>query len=142
MLRERLSWTIASLAIIGAAISIYLTIYSVDLQSGACTLSDYFSCSAVLSSSYSKFGGIPTASFGIVWFIVAATMCVWASRNEALLKYLLGWSLVGLLSVFILVYTEIFLVGAVCPLCTAVHILVIAILVLTICLWRSRPRGS
>lgn len=141
-MRERLSWTIASLAIIGAAISVYLTIYSVDLQSGACTLSDYFSCSAVLSSSYSKFGGIPTASFGIVWFVTTAVMCVWASKNEALLKYLLGWSLVGLLSVFILVYTEIFLVGAICPLCTAVHILVITILVLTIYLRRSRPLGS
>ncbi len=139
-MRERLSWTIVSLAIIGAAISVYLTIYSVDLQSGACTLSDYFSCSAVLSSSYSKFGGIPTASFGIIWFVTTAVMCVWASKNEALQKYLLGWSLVGLLSVFILVYTEIFLVGAICPLCTAVHILVITILVLTICLRRSRPR--
>ena len=141
-MQKRLSWTIVGLAIIGAAISVYLTIYSVDLQSGACTLSDYFSCSAVLSSPYSKFGGIPTASFGIVWFIVAAAMCVLASKNETLLKYALGWSLVGLLSVFILVYTEIFLVGAICPLCTVVHILVIGILVLTIFLWRTRPRGG
>ena len=141
-MRKRLAWTIVGLSIIGTLISVYLTIYSAELASGACSLTDYFSCEPVLSSPYSKLFGIPTASFGIVWFVVAAAMCVWASRNEALLKYLLGWSLVGLLSVFALVYTEIFLVGAICPFCSTVHILVIAILILTVYLWKTRPHTA
>ena len=39
------------------------------------------------------------------------------------------WASVGLLTVFYLVYVELFLIGALCLWCTAIHAIVVSVLV-------------
>jgi uncharacterized membrane protein len=52
-------------------------------------------------------------------------------------RLLLSWSIVGLLGIFPLVYAEVYLIGALCVLCTLAHILGIIIFVLSIIYWRT-----
>ena len=122
-------------SIAGVILSTYLTIVSTQTQT-ACILNGLFSCDAVISSAYSKIMGIPVAVLGLVWFIVATALCL-TSFLKPIPRLLLSWSIVGLLAIFPLVYTEIYLVGALCLLCTLAHVLGIIIFVLSIVYWRT-----
>jgi uncharacterized membrane protein len=98
------------------------------------------SCSAIRNSPYSRFLGVPLAAFGVIWFflmsLVSARQCrpiaSGASKgqftyiaDDALFTAQIVWLGIGLVSVFYFVYAE-FRVGAMCPLCTLVHIDIIA----------------
>ncbi len=78
------------------------------------------------------------ALLGVVWFLITGLLSAVVEKDEKWLKYLLAWSAVGLLAVFVLVYVEIFLIGSICPLCTSAHVLEITILGLTVSLWVTR----
>ena len=129
------------LSVIGLAVSIYSTWEHYELVSGSksssfCDVSAEVSCSAVNSSPYSEVMGIPTAAFGALWF-AAAIVLLYQIRNGArgFWKnspfYLFAWCIAGLLTVIWLVYAEFFLIGALCILCTIVHIIVIIMLFLS-----------
>lgn len=123
----------------GLALSGYLTWYDLVTPKGACPLSSYFGCSTVLTSAYSRIGGVPVALLGFLWFLVAARLGLLATNAAKWIKYLLMWSLLGLVGVVALLYIEIFVIRAICPLCTSAHALGLAILALTVALWVREP---
>ena len=142
-LTKGLPLALAALSLAGVVVSGYLTWQALITPVGACplVLSGFFGCSAVLSSQYARIGDMPTALFGLVWFIVAVALSLGIPRNRRLIVALLAWSVVGLVGVAGLVYIELFIVGAICPFCTAAHLLGLAVFGLDVLLWK-RKRGQ
>ena len=142
MKQKQVPWAIAALSLLGIAVSGYLTWNSIVTEGGICPLTGFFGCSAILSSVYAKILGIPAALFGMVWFLVALLLTMLLVRNAKGLNLMLAWSLLGLVGVIALAYTEFILVRAFCPYCTSAHILGLAILGLTIKLWKNRRKNT
>jgi len=136
--RTKTAWIAFALAVLGLGISGYLTWYSFITRTGVCTLTGYFGCSAVLTSAYSRIGGVPVALLGFVWFLVVASTSMLVVRDGKWLKYLLAWSVLGLLGIVGLEYVEIFVIRSICLECTSAHLLGIAVLVLTLSIWLGR----
>lgn len=140
-LKKTIALTCSALALAGLIVSGYLTWEALITPIGSCplVLSGFFGCSKVLSSSYSRIGGLPTATLGLGWFIIALGLTAGILRNSKLVPALLAWSLVGLAGVIPLVYIELFVIGAICPFCTAAHLLELGILGLALLLWKKQP---
>ena len=133
-----LRWAIAVFALIGLGTSAFLTWYDLVTPKGICSLTDFFGCSEILSSQYSRVGGVPTALLGALWFIVVLWLSIVVSRDEARMIYLLAWSLLVIPGVTVLIYIELIVIGVICPFCTSAHLLGLAILILTVIMWRNR----
>jgi uncharacterized membrane protein len=141
LIQGRLSWAIAVLPLVGLAVSGYLTWSDFAISGEVCPTNGFFECSLVTSSAYSKIGGMPIASPGAFWFLVALVVAVQVVSKESWFKFQLGWSVLGTVGVLGLVYVELFLIGFVCALCTLAHSVGIAILILTLTMWRGgRPQ--
>lgn len=134
------AWAIAALALIGLSVSIFLTWYDIITPKGFCSLTGFFGCSEILTSRYSKIGIVPTAFLGALWFIVVLWLAIIVARTEGRLIYLLVWSSLAIPGVAALVYIELVVIGAICPFCTAAHLLGLAIMILTLITWRNRHR--
>jgi uncharacterized membrane protein len=132
----RLSWS-AGFGLVGLAVSAYLvgTHYFSDAVPLACATAGIVNCEQVTTSAASMIGPVPVAVLGFVWFL--GYLGVLGARfrladNRMLAAALLGWSAVGLLVVFYLIYAELFLIGAICAWCTVVHGVVIALFLLSV----------
>ena len=129
---------IGVLAVAGLAISGYLTWCSFIIGVGVCPLTGYFGCSEVLTSPYSRILGVSVAVVGLLWFLATMFLSLLVASDEKWLGLLLVWSLLGLAGIIGLVYIEIFLIGALCPLCTSAHALGLAILGVSLNMWIAR----
>jgi uncharacterized membrane protein len=121
----------AALAVAGLAISLYLTAthYLAGEVPLACSSSGPVDCEQVTSSAQSMIGPVPVALLGVVWFGVLLALLVGETGSSTAR---LVWSVVGVLVVLYLIYAELFLIGALCLWCTAVHALVIGLLLLAV----------
>ena len=117
------------ISVAGIAVSVYLTVLHYAGVVPACPASGSVNCEAVLSSSYAVVAGssIPTSALGIAWF--AVSVALWTLPAGRLV---LAWSAVGLLGVLYLVFIEIDRLGAICLWCTAVHVLVVALVLVAV----------
>jgi len=141
MTKTLTQYLMTACSLTGLLLSGYLTYFSSQAQL-VCDLSALLNCDAVLGSVYSKVYGVPVSAFGLIWFSLAATLSFTSFFKTIPSKLFLSWSIVGVLSVTALVYTEVFLIGAICLLCTATHILVIVFLALSLVYWiRKKSRG-
>jgi len=136
--QRALAWAVAALALIGLGVSAFLTWYDIVTPRGFCSLTGFFWCSEILTSQYSRIGGVPTAFLGALWFIVVLWLAIVVTRDEARLIYLLAWSLLVIPGVGALAYIELVVIGAICPFCTSAHVLGLVILVLAVIMWRNR----
>jgi len=120
-------------SVAGIAVSIYLTMLHYAGVVPACPASGPINCEAVLSSRYALIAGtsIPTSAAGIVWFAISAGL--WARAPG---WGHVAWALIGLATVVYLLFVEIVLLGAICLWCTAVHALVVILVVIALA---SRP---
>ena len=136
-LNKGLTLAVSAFSAAGLLVSGYLTWQALITPVGSCplALSGFWGCSTVLSSPYARIGGVPTALLGIVWFTGALMLGLVHLRNMRLTTPLLVWSLMGVAGVATLVYIELVVVGAICPFCTAAHVLGIAVLVLAVVMW-------
>jgi uncharacterized membrane protein len=118
-----------ALSVAGVAVSIYLTLVHYAGVVPACPATGPVNCEAVLSSPYAVVAGtsLPTSALGIAWFAVSAV--VW-TRPPGWVH--VAWSGVGLLGVLSLVFIEIVVLGAVCLWCTAAHVLVVALTLVSV----------
>jgi uncharacterized membrane protein len=132
MKRSILFFAMGTCTLIGLLVSAYLTFLSFNPPS-SCLVGDFSfsSCNEVLWSEYSHFYGVSVALLGLVWFIIAAGLLAVAWRNEWFVRIVFAWSMFGAAGVVVFVYTEIFLLGSICPLCTIAHISGLAILALS-----------
>lgn len=125
---------LASLA--GAGISIYLTAVHYSTVPLACPAGAVANCERVLSSSFAVIGGstVPTSAAGILWFGISGALAaaLWVRPRASLAKIQLAWSAIGLVTVVYLVFVEIVQLGAVCSWCTATHILVLMIFLVSL----------
>ncbi len=122
----------AVLSAAGFFVSLYLTLEHYQTVSLVCPLGQVFNCSAVLSSSASAIFGFPTAGLGLVWFAAMFWLALAGHRSQApsaLRLPVLAWSGLGVLSVFYLVYAELFIVGAFCSWCSVAHLLVLTLFI-------------
>jgi len=128
-------------AVLGAAgllISAYLvgTHYFADEIPLACSTGGIVDCEQVTNSAESMVGPMPVAVLGLVWFAVFLGILAIRSwlpelRSKALLAQVV-WASVGLVTVFYLVYVELFLIGALCLWCTAIHAIVVVLFLMTL----------
>jgi uncharacterized membrane protein len=136
--RARLAWT-AGLGLLGLGISAYLALthYFAAQVPLACATGGVVDCELVTRSAESMIGPVPVSVLGLVWFgaFLALLLIGRQRRQPKLLLGQLAWSGVGLLSVFYLVYTELYVIGAMCVWCTAVHGIVAALFMIS--LWEA-----
>jgi uncharacterized membrane protein len=126
---------IAVLALIGAFVALYLTMYKVGaIGHLACGLGG---CERVNTSKWSLFLGAPVAAWGlgfyIATFIVAfvGTTPKFADRREV--SYLLAaMSLTGVVFSGWLTYLELYVIGAVCKYCVSSAVIVTLIFIVSV----------
>ena len=118
------------LALLGLGISLYLTLahYAQGQVPLACATTGVVNCELVTSSAESAIGPIPVAVLGVAWFAIYLGLVL--GRVSGFIQ--LAWTAAGLTFVFYLVYAELFLIGALCLWCTAVHLIVGALFLLSV----------
>ncbi len=126
------------LSVVGVAISLYLTSVHYEHVPLVCSTQGFVDCERVLSSSYSVVPGtsIPVSVPGLLWFIVAGALAFVAWRvvpqRREVVVGLFAWSLLGMLSVFYLVYVEIVRLHTLCAWCTALHAIILVMFLISI----------
>ena len=140
--------TLIAFALAGIGVSAYLTVVHYAGVAPVCTAGGVVDCGVVTSSSYSMVPAtsIPVSLLGIAWFAVSGGMALMAliaarqgSAEPASLR--IGhvlWAVIGVIVVLYLVYGEIDL-RHLCEWCTAVHVLVVASLLVAIGRWQRAP---
>jgi uncharacterized membrane protein len=123
------SWAIfgsLGLCLIGLLDAAYLTFeHFTESKTLACSGKGTFDCLKVTTSSYSKVLGMPVALLGLLFFVAMTVLCLpplWRRRSLAITRIRLVAASIGMLSVFYLVWVEVFKVDAICPFCTGVHV--------------------
>ena len=132
---NRTTWS-ALLGVLGLIISVYLTAthYLAGQVPLACATGGIVNCEQVTTSAQSTIGPVPVAVLGLVWFGVWLGLPA-AGRTLSqrwLVAARLAWATAGLLSVFYLVYAELFLIGAICSWCTVIHAAIIVLFLLAV----------
>ncbi|HUX33122.1 MAG TPA: vitamin K epoxide reductase family protein [Gemmatimonadaceae bacterium] len=132
--RLRMTLTVAGLLIAG-----YLTLlhYDTDVPL-VCSGGAFVNCEQVLTSASAYLLGVPVAVWGLAWFAVAFVLARLSSRARAggepawLRAAGFGWVLAGTANVLWLVYQELGVIGKICAWCTAIHVVVLALLVIQV----------
>lgn len=143
MNRNILVWAMMASALVGLVDSAYLTYLSFSPPT-SCPVGDFsiFSCNEVIYSKYAYVYGVSVALLGLGWFIIAFGLILIARRDDRFMRGVVVWSLLGALGVAAFVYTEIFLLRSICPLCTIAHLAGLAILALSIAILRAQPQRA
>jgi uncharacterized membrane protein len=143
MNRDYLVWAMMALALVGLMDSAYLAYLSLSPPT-SCPVGEFsiFSCNEVIYSQYAHIYGISVAMLGLGWFILALALILVAWRNVRLIYGVLVWSVLGAVGVAGFVYTEIFLLGSICLLCTIAHVMGLAILALSVAYIRAPSRQT
>lgn len=124
------------LSMIGLADSIYLTIahYTTPVIL-ACPESKFINCAKVTSSHYSVIHGIPLAVLGLFFFTIMLILQLpklWQIKSNIIWKIRLAFSSIGLITIFYLVYVELYKLKAICLYCTLTHIITFLLFALTL----------
>jgi len=138
MNRNVLVWAMVASALVGLVDSAYLAYLSFSPPT-SCPVGDFsiFSCNEVIYSRYAYVYGVSVALLGLGWFIIACGLILTAWRDGRFMRGVVVWSILGAVGVAGFIYTEIFLLGSICPLCTIAHIAGLAILALSITSMRT-----
>ncbi len=120
------------LGIIGFLTSLYLIQnHYVPQGESVCDIGAKISCSIVNSSVFSELLNVPVAVLGAIWFLVLLYLAHTSlSKNGLYLAKLYYWNIIGLIFVAYMIIGEIIL-KALCPACTLVHLIVIAMFLVT-----------
>ena len=137
----QIAWLILSL--LGIGISIYLTVVHYQGVPLVCSTTGLIDCESVLSSAYSVVPGttVPITIPGLLWFVVSGGLALisWLrlSGERRLMLAELLWAVLGLLTVFYLVYAEIVVLHKICAWCTVIHAIILALLLLAVIQWQG-----
>jgi uncharacterized membrane protein len=135
--------TILILAVVGIGVAGYLTWFEMVVPVGVCPINIAFiSCSAALTSQYSRIDGISVASLGLVWFLGALLLGVLTAENKAYLNLLFAWSFIAVAGVVALFLIEFLFLDEICSLCTSAHVLGLGISAIAIKLWINNRMGK
>lgn len=127
---------IALIAVLGVAVSAYLTSVHYGDTPLVCNSSGVVDCERVLTSSYSEVIGIPWSLGGILWFGVSGGLAAFGLARHPEKAWLhplqLGWSLVGLSVALYLIGVEVVALERICLWCSSMHVLILLTLLLTL----------
>jgi uncharacterized membrane protein len=119
------------LSMAGLVLSVYLTVEHFTAPGTlACPANATVDCGRVTTSEQATLLGIPVAVLGVVFFAAMAIVCwpaVWRRDERWLRPARVAAASTGVVFVLYLVYAEVFLLGAVCLWCTAVHVVAFAL---------------
>jgi uncharacterized membrane protein len=119
-------WRLGALipAVLGLFAAGYLTIeHYTSSVTLACPETGAINCAKVTTSSYSHVGGVPVALAGLLYFLAMVallTPVAWRSRGLDVVR--VAGAVVGVASIFYLVWAELFRINAICLWCTVVHL--------------------
>ena len=107
------------LAILGALVSIYMTIFKLTENPGMCLGNG--GCSVVNNSIYAQVYGIPVAVIGVGGYLAILISLLLRTRSSFFeangTMVVFGLALVGFLFTAYLIYVEVALIHALCPFC-------------------------
>jgi uncharacterized membrane protein len=118
---------IAFLALVGAFVALYLTLYKVGaIGNLSCSLG---SCETVNLSEWSRFLGLPVALWGLVAYVLILALAVAGMQERLEASRAISWVLVGLsgwsmLFSAWLTYVEVAVIKAVCVWCVTSAVIV------------------
>jgi uncharacterized membrane protein len=131
-----LPWLGLVLSLAGLGLSIYLTIAHYNEKVVlACPETGVINCAKVTTSSYSMLLGVPLPLLGLLFFVamlVAQTPWSWRQTNRWFRRARLAFSASGIAMILYLIYVELFKLNAICLFCTGVHLLTVALFILTL----------
>ena len=123
-----------ALAILGALVSVYMTIFKLTENNKMCLGNG--GCSVVNSSSYSEVSGIPVALVGVGGYLAILAVLLIENRNKFFKQngtlIVFGLSLVGFLFTLYLIYVELALIHALCPFCVTSQITMTLLFILSV----------
>lgn len=125
------------LSLCGVGIAAYLTAVHYEQVPLLCSSSGLVDCQRVTSSAYSVVPGtaIPITIPGLIWALGSAVLALVEWRgpgpNRQVWMTHLVWSLLALVGALYLVYAEIVRLHTICVWCTAFHIIILVIFLLT-----------
>jgi uncharacterized membrane protein len=132
---KKLYWASIALAILGVAVSIYMTIYKLTLNNAMCLGSGQ--CEKVNNSKYSEVYGFPVAGVGVIGYLAIVGSLALEKRggsffedNATLITF--GMSLTGFAFTLYLIYVEIALIKALCPFCVTSQVAMSILFVISI----------
>ncbi len=138
------------LSLLGVGISIYLTSVHYENVPLICSENGLINCARVISSSYSVVPGttVPITIPGLGWCLVAASLAIAGlitssdSGQRRIRWAQCIWALSGMLVVLYLVYAEIVRLHTICAWCTALHVLILIMFLITLVQLQSMPSES
>ena len=113
--------------LLGLADTVYLTYVHYANVPPYCPDSGIINCVKVTTSALSAIMGVPIAVLGLIWFIMIGVFAL-LGVNDIMANI---WSMIGAAAV-IYSTTGMFLIKAICVYCTALDIMIIAILALIV----------
>ncbi len=130
-----------ALALLGLAVSIYMTIFKLTDNEKMCIGNG--GCSKVNSSIYAEVYGIPVALFGVGGYAVIAALLFAENRNKFLeqngIMIVFGLALIGFLFTLYLIYVELALIHALCPFCVTSQTTMTILFILSIIRLARQP---
>src|SRR5437763_6122323 len=123
-------------AVAGVGVSSYLTAAHYTTTSIlACAGSGAINCAKVTTSAQSMLIGIPVAVLGLAWFLAMVILnlpSAWRSASPPVTVARLVLTIAGMGFALYLIGAELLSIKAICLWCTAVHVLIFALFVLTL----------
>mgnify|MGYP001772668074 CR=1 FL=1 len=118
---------------LGAMIYSYLAFGANVISKNSCSINPEVSCEPVIMSSYSTLLGIKLYYYGMVFFSLVIILALLSKKSEKITGYLISYISVIATGISVyLIYSEIFLIGHICILCTIGHISIFAILIISL----------
>ena len=125
---------LVALAILGLAVSIYMTIYKILSADAMCLGSG--DCSTVNASPYSEIKGFPVGGIGVLGYAAILATLFLEKRNKFFREngalMLFGMALTGFIFTLWLVYVEFAILHAICPFCLTSQIAMTIIFTLVV----------
>jgi uncharacterized membrane protein len=135
---------IAVLALLGAFIGLYLTLYKLGVI-GTLACSTIGNCETVQLSRWSTLLGLPVATWGVGYWVSVLAIAIAGLQERWVDSPALGFALLlltgwGLLFSAWLTYLELFVIHAICIWCVTSAVLATVVFVLAFLDWReTRP---
>jgi len=112
---------------LGLILSLFATAEAYDTSlSGLCSVNSYVSCGAVLSSGLTTLLGVPDFAWGLGGFVLILVVAALAERNRRDPRWtyaLLAVTTLGVAVALTLLYVELALIHAICPVCAAAYLM-------------------
>ncbi len=135
-------WVVPVLAVVGIAISMYLTY--IETTSATAVCGPIGNCNMVQASPYARLFGIPVGVLGAINY--AAILAFWAGARAKNLKIaawstglMLALTLFGVLFSIYLTYVELRLIFAVCIYCMTSAVITTALMLITLVATTALP---